>query len=138
MDWLWTAEKIHVRKVFFSRLWICLLVTRFAHDVGHMQIERIPRRHLDTNGAATNRGGIHSRHSMGTAVAFLFVSRFGRQMRTGDGRGILSLGAGQSSTQRGRPSRHFDSVHRASFLGWRRRMEVAVRQGSQVLAGTMC
>ena len=49
-------------------------VTRFAHDVGHMQIERLPRMHLDTNGAATKRGGIHSRLSMGEAVAFLYFT----------------------------------------------------------------
>ena len=49
--------------------------------------------------------------SMGKAVASLFISRFERKMRTGDGRGTSSLGAEQNSTQRGRPSRRMDSVH---------------------------
>ena len=35
-------------------------VTRLAHSVGHVHMERKPRRHRDTNGASTYRGGIHS------------------------------------------------------------------------------
>ena len=76
--------------------------------------------------------------SMGKAVASLFISRFERKMRTGDGRGTSSLGAEQNSTQRGRPSRRMDNVHKASFHRRRRRMEVSVRRGPQVLAATIC
>ena len=137
MDWLWTAEKIHVRKVFFfkildllvgdpirPRCWTCAIRTDTAQTSRHERRSDESWRHP-----------LQAIYGHSGRFSFCFTIRTADADRIRQRNFITWRGPEQHATRKARQAL---GQRPQSFLGWRRRMEVAVRRGSEVFAGTMC